>query len=413
MKRDGVALAAVLVGLATVPGACSSDREPPLPGGETHWLGICERDSDCSRGRCLCNVCTEPCSGDGECAAGDTEASCFDTASPGLTSRCAAADLAAGPGLCLARCDGPEDCPGEGADCLFNACVPADSPAEDGPAPERPALPSGHDFADVERAVDFTEPVELPEPRTVIRGDADWLEGKWVQSFFGEPCTPEREASGGSGLTCMHLEVERGPAGERVGHVRWIRTSSYRRLSGPFAPPSDPDAGYPVEVAVANYHYLLSGVLAEVRYRVLDAVVAGERLSFWASPNDLWTDWCRMQTPHPFDLDGRRRHRCVPQNADSDNTDPGKLALCTSRGDWGVCEDASGELAPCACLRDGNFDWTPLCTRQACECSETGCGPNLRGGLIFLQLDRRGEILEGVLETDSFGAVIELGKVIP
>jgi hypothetical protein len=38
-------------------------------GSETHWLGNCASDSDCTVGQCLCGLCTEACAGVADCPA--------------------------------------------------------------------------------------------------------------------------------------------------------------------------------------------------------------------------------------------------------------------------------------------------------------------------------------------------------
>src|ERR1700753_4517366 len=78
-------------------GACGkADRDD---GGDTHWLGACERDSQCQSGTCLCGICTQGCTGDRGCD--QSGSACFETTSPGVAMRCGGRALPAAKGICL------------------------------------------------------------------------------------------------------------------------------------------------------------------------------------------------------------------------------------------------------------------------------------------------------------------------
>jgi hypothetical protein len=99
-----------------------------------------------------------------------------------------------------------------------------------------------------------------------------------------------------------------------------------------------------------------------VRYRVLDGTFDGTTLSFWLSPMDLWTDWCSLQTPYPFQLGGVKGYRCVPADASDQNTDLGKLSLCASAFDSGGTSGSVvfGDREPPPAATDPSAFYPPL-----------------------------------------------------
>ncbi|HVJ18736.1 MAG TPA: hypothetical protein VM686_25115, partial [Polyangiaceae bacterium] len=234
---------------------------------ETSWLTPCASDADCTRGQCLCGVCSEGCDGDGDCA-GSREAGCFDVASPGLTERCSSSSTAAEPGICLALCETDADCR-LGETCWFDACVPSLTSVE---PPESAATPDASDYFDVDTDVDFSQPVSLPTPELAIDGFADELVGEW--SGRGEPLT----AYSGPSDAGARLVISES-AGAVVGEFHWefglIDGGSF---PGPFAAARDPDVGYPTEVDAENYGGL-RWPNPRIPYRLFDGALTAGRFT--------------------------------------------------------------------------------------------------------------------------------------
>ena len=288
---SGALLAAF--GFAMALGSCQGDVQSD----DERWLGGCTSDASCARGRCLCGICTEVCSPDAPCDQGGGPTGCFRVNSPGLEQSCTGSSFGADDGVCLARCESDRDCP-PGARCHAGACIPlgeADAAAE--------SLPDPHDFGAVDAAADFASPVDLPAPQPDIEGDLSKLVGEWIQlNESGERCTIKAPAGSFGGNICMHLIIERGARGRFVGHAFWEHDGhNDPGATGPFAPATDPNVGYPVGVSPDKYFRLLS-LAPGIDYRAFDGVFDGTRLSFWLSALDLWSGWCALQTPHLWDL---------------------------------------------------------------------------------------------------------------
>ena len=95
---------------------CAKTQMEAGTDGATHFLRECDRDADCGELSCVCGVCSEPCTGDGQCTALNDDAQC---ASPSDMS-CEVAELA-----CAIECDGDDACRtlGAGAQCEAERCV--------------------------------------------------------------------------------------------------------------------------------------------------------------------------------------------------------------------------------------------------------------------------------------------------
>ena len=201
---------------------------------------------------------------------------------------------------------------------------------------------------------------------------------------------------------CTHLDVRATNGGYTGTLYREVSLINKPQLQGPFAPPTDPAKGYPVELSPPEYGWARDFTPA-VEYRIFDGLVRSGLFSFWVSPLDLWSEWCGMQTPYLWNVSGKHRYRCVSQDATDANTDQGKLALCTSAEDLPVCKDASDYEAPCVCLDDmKQFNFTlPQCSLTYCECSPTECHADLRGTGVtsFLRVD--GDTMTGSITFDS------------
>jgi hypothetical protein len=347
-------------------------------GGETHWLYDCGTDADCG-GRslsCRCGVCTRGCQGDGDCRVGSRAATCFATASPGVVRRCGSDVAGDSPGICLNVCNTSSDCL-DGEACVAGKCTAAEQDA----APPTPNDIAGK-YTRVDAGVDFEEEVTVPEPRQRITGlAAAQLAGTWVEvEDDGSPCNPKyipRPPSFVPYVSCGTLVIEANASGVQ-GSIFWQATDTsaipsspdYPTILGPFEPVKDASRGYPEGVDPVRYVELGEILTSDVSYRVLDGVFSDGRLSFWNTGFELWREWCALQTPFPFLRGGTRSYRCVPQDANETNTDVGKLALCTTGVELGLCD----ESWDCACLND-----SVLCKGTSmCSCTAKGCGVQWR-----------------------------------
>jgi hypothetical protein len=264
-------------------------------------------------------------------------------------------------------------------------------------------LPKATDFADVNIDQNFTEPVWLPPPSTTVQGDATSLVGSWVQvGSDGGQCPP-----GSYRGLCWHLEIQNDTGGTVSGTVQadpinGLTPGVLPPVSGPFAPATDPNVGYPTTVAPDNYTYLRTDVVPNVPFQLFDGVVTSGSFTFWFSPIDLWSAWCAMQNPSPWTIGSQREYRCVPQTANQTTTDLGKLALCTSAVDGPLCtvpDNDTGVQQPCVCLQPHDAGGNaPLCGNTVCECSATECRADVRSEEISATLQLSAGQLVGSLD---------------
>ncbi len=422
----GNSLRAIIASVAALGWVIACDDSSSSEGGDTHWLGACERDDQCRTGACWCGLCTRRCSGDDACT--ESRTACFESRSPGLTERCDEGSLPEGSGICLGLCSANTDC-SSGSECLLGACVPRSSDSPDGGSAGGSSggskggaggansgaggrrsvtdagVPRATDYADVMVPVDFTNPVVVPPPETAITGDASRFAGKWVNlslnpNLHGARCSAAAKPS----EPCYHLEIAGGPNGGLIGTVR-VDPRSTDVSHGPYPAPTDPGVGYPPDVPPSDYFALRSNYNAAT-YTLFDGIVQGGELEFWTSQSEIWTGWCALQQPIHWDLDGKNAYRCVPQTATTSNTDLGKLVLCSTAWDGPHCESASGTEFPCSCLDDQmNEMGTPECVFYSpiCECSTSECHAAVRTTQDWSRLRVVGETLVGPLLTNPFG----------
>ena len=103
-------------------GACDSGGSST--DGNTTWLTLCSRSSECAAGAtCSCGVCTKTCGSEAECSALGPGAACVSPAL--LGSSCASAPTPDGP-VCVKLCVGASDCPA-GFACSNGFCSAAGS----------------------------------------------------------------------------------------------------------------------------------------------------------------------------------------------------------------------------------------------------------------------------------------------
>jgi hypothetical protein len=373
--------------------ACSSEQPELQRGGDTHWLAACDEDGDCGRGSCTCGVCTESCSGDEQCAGGPA-AQCYTTASPGVRAACSSGSApdADARGICLAQCSPDGEC-GDGLRCLDGACVqdlppPASGPdaSDEGSAAMRLPAARPSDFAELQSTVSFDEPAPFFEPERFFFGPAEGLLGTWTEPN----CDPTDPDTWSLGDGCVTLVIERsGPNGEIGGQLRLRNEfdfSPWRINWQEFAPPVDPDIGYPVEIEPKDYTQLAESSLFGP-YTLLDPTFDGTRLQFWFTAMELWDGWCKLQTSYRVP-GGDPPYQCVPEGAayGDPEVDFGKLVLCTSEWSTGTCDVNCGQQGPgckvtsptgCSCWSEpGVRSDRPECSPANCHCDEHGCQAN-------------------------------------
>jgi hypothetical protein len=292
--------------------------------------------------------------------------------------------------VALCGCSGrsislPDDC---ADDCADSGATPVDPSA---------ARPVPTDFADARVPQDFTDPVILPAPSTTIAGDVKRFVGTWS----------ERDSQREVCSYCRRVVIR--ALGDGTFQGTFFEPSNGATVTGPFAPPTDPTKGYPTELSPAQYGVTRS-FTAGVTYRVFDGIAKGAELTFWFSPLDLWTDWCGMQTPSVWNMEGKTRYRCVPQTADLSSTDLGRLVLCTSADELPQCSGAAGLSEPCVCQ---DVSSKPLCSAKYCECSATECHADLRGVPVVVQLTLEDGALTLVGSDPHFLDGLKLVKMAP
>jgi hypothetical protein len=389
--------------LMAVCASCSSKRGPQV-GGETHWLAACTQDEECGGTdlSCVCGTCTRACSGDAACAGG-RDAACFDVNSPLLLQRCEDRGSGSSHGLCLPRCTKDADC-GSGRACVQHTCVLAQQPdagAANATASGQPGV-SISDFNGVSDNVSWTDAVTVPTPQVVIAGADDSIVGTWQEP----DCDPSQTNAFGPSA-CMRLVIERDAAGEVTGSVHFDRTDD---IHGPFQPPQDPNVGYPIELDVTKYEYLVGNSVPGVPYRILDGGFENGRLTFTFANLDIWHEWCRLQTPYPWQLGGRGFYFCVPQDdAAQTSIDEAKIVLCTSADFGPLCSDGGSGLEPCSCAAGVN----PRCSGAYCHCDSQACDADLESRhQVHLTLE--GGRLSGTLSADSLSSdPVALERVSP
>jgi hypothetical protein len=268
-------------------------------------------------------------------------------------------------------------------------------------------------YVHVDAGVTFgEEAIVPPEPSTQLYRADDSLVGPWAEyGSDGERCTPEHNTAEGASV-CMQLEISKdAKSGGFAATTYWLLSAKVPASpkNGPFAPASDPDHGYPTEVTLRDYQDLEWYRYPGGRYTAFEGQFEGNTLSFWISSTELWSTWCELQTPYPFRVsllfseNFRSGYRCVPQDATPENTDLGKLSLCTAINDQSFPLDCNTESA------DGGIN--PLCSRlhQRCACYAKGCTANLRGQITSFSLT----VSSATMRSTRPDAPLELRKVSP
>src|SRR5262249_45143669 len=112
-------LAAGLVGIATAIGCSSQAADPDS---ETHWLHVCDVDSDCGRGlSCVCNPCPGSCGPD-DCSGLGASAACVTPTTSAVSAACESVPSSA---ICTRSCSADVDCTATepALRCIGGACL--------------------------------------------------------------------------------------------------------------------------------------------------------------------------------------------------------------------------------------------------------------------------------------------------
>jgi hypothetical protein len=384
---------------------CTCEKAGLEDGSNTNWLTYCESSADCSdNASCICGLCTRICTTDEECSTGERPASCVDPDPASEAGGCAVVVRDARVKICLPDCTTSDDC-GDESVCIRGSCWPTnddiidmrgESPftidngqagsgsgsgsgsggtaattdpdaaepqyTESTPVEIDSALP-GH-LQELDAAMDFSEPVQLPEPETIITGDftSSSLAGVWE-------APPESTNFGGyfNRLVIEEASDSRG----LVGSVMRLCEDGNCNPTGPPPPVTDPDIGYPPELNATEQDMLRVNILPRFDYRIFDGKVGGQRFSFWITNNDLWRDWCALQTPYPVENDGRLEYYCLPDPKPIDPNyyyDPA---------------DVNGKELLCAL------------DNSVCACDAEVCGIDFRGSVHSFDLVVNGDVMQG------------------
>ncbi len=327
--------------------ACTASHEPSVDK-NTNWLNPCERDADCEDTDCVCGICTLRCETDAFCENTPSASVCFDRSTTVYEALCGDCDAEETAGLCLPACGPDESCDAD-MTCYAGACLPE--------APDDVQLS--------EAAPDFSQPISLPEPETVITGDFDKsaLIGTWGGQATGHIPPFVRGP--------MQLVIEEAANGQGLeGTLSFLCGGDDCAPMGPPRDVIDPDIGYPPGLDEVDQALLLLSFLPRFGYRILDGRVDEERLSFWFSAADLWREWCELQTPYRFDAGDREEYSCEP---DPEPSFPRDFSIENSNSKVLLCSaDAS-----------------------VCSCSEDGCTVQHRGFGSTLDLLMDGDIMRG------------------
>lgn len=377
---------------------CSGRADKPAVDSNSNWLSACEVSADCGGdGSCICGLCTRTCSEDAQCKVAGASASCIEPTAASDDVACAALVTSAQQQLCLGECSDDHDCK-TGTHCREHACWPAPTGLVDvrdagpgvsgGQTGTTSGEPGSVRIPPITEPSDFSAPVVQPPPETGITGaDAPALVGVWhevrttVDMFYD--------------LT-LRLDIVETEPGRYAGTL--LFECARPRCVGPLGPPpppTDPEQGYPPDLPPLQQDLLRTNPLPETPYRMLDARAEGGRLSFHFSNNDLWRDWCALQTSYATDVTGRTEHACTPDARPCAEVDDQAAML----------PDDSTEIDAKAllCCAGGGV----------CHCDAERCDAYVQGALHSVDLTIEGDTMRGIATfgTDVYGFVLQRAQV--
>jgi hypothetical protein len=192
--------------------------------------------------------------------------------------------------------------------------------------------------------------------------------------------------------------ISRSAAGEVTGAVQYYNFGE--PTLGPFAPVTEPEVGYPTELVPEQYSTAMN-FQPGVAYRLVDTRFENGVLTASWSSFDLWHEWCRLQEPHLWNVEGQGYYFCVSQDVASwAGMDEGKVALCRPLEFGPLCPGPFGRSEPCMCVVTN----TTTCFGTVCRCTRDRCDADLRERVV-VELTVDGEQMAGVYFSDasSFG----------
>jgi hypothetical protein len=324
-------------------------------------LKYCDVNADCrADGACICGLCTVTCQSDMECARGAQPASCVSPAAVSGKEACAAIVQSSGQQICLADCANDSEC-GVGSHCTEGACWPRPAGLVDARGPR--GLDASIDIGNLDAAESFDTPTLLPLPKLQIQSAAD------APSILG--VWEDLTMKGGQNAGTMRLEIRESASDGLTGTLSFP-CSGQCQYSGPIAPAAAPNIGYPTEFNSRDQNFLRMHVLSQFSYRIFDGRNTGDGFRFWFSNNDVWRDWCTLQTPYPVPGLNGKAYACI--------ADAKPLELALGDGDALIGKES-------LCASD----------TSVCSCSATACTFNPQTSAHDVDLVREGDTLKGFL----------------
>jgi len=372
--------------------ACHSSRSNgPSADANTNWLSYCDVNTDCrNAGACICGLCTVTCQSDAECARGERAASCVSPLAANSEQACAAIVQNSKQQICLADCDTGTDC-AKGSTCTAGACWPRPDSVVDlrdagqdastssvRPVIGRPpSIDASMDIGSYDAAVSFETPGQLTEPMTHIKvtGDAPSLLGTWVQKL------PRLKPSGG----LMRLDIHASNSDGITGTLTFECPAHAENCdaSPPLQPPTDPNLGYPLDLSPRDQDALRENLRSNFPYRVFDGRITAQGFRFWFSNNDVWREWCKLQTSYLVHVGDGATYTCLADAATTEQlyTDPNR---------------ATGK------------QWLCVADNSVCGCSAEACTVNPYGAARDVDLVRQGDTLQGTFSIgETFFVTLE------
>jgi hypothetical protein len=372
-RRFKLACAAALVVFGI--GCGPSSKAPRVTDSNSNWLAACEVTADCEGdGSCICGLCTATCSDDRDCSSAGPGASCVRPGEASGEVACAAIVEAAGESVCLAECTRDADC-NDDSRCVEGSCWAEPSSVIDRrdagmtPSMQAPdaavvmmpprAIDAGIDVWALDASVDFSDPPVRPMPQQAFQGeDLSGLLGVWSQQqavtlLFAGP---------------MRLEItEQRADGSVTGTIAFMCEPGACDPEGPLPAVTDPDLGFPPGMSAGEQATMRLNILPRMEYRIFDARLVDGRLTFWFSNNDVWREWCPMQTPYATVVDAQTRYACVPEaqpffdmfsriTEDDDESITGPQLLCSIDSGPCRCDAARCDLDYHGSMRTLDFE---------------------------------------------------------
>jgi hypothetical protein len=180
-----------------------------------------------------------------------------------------------------------------------------------------------------------------------------------------------------SGSTAVRLVIS------GANSLRVCGTMILGEEQAPWPPPTNPDVGYPPDVANNAEHAFSSyiSVLEGVPLTLVGGRATPPRLRFRASYGQ-WREWCALQTPYPCEGVAAPEYYCVPARGS------GGLAPRVRYTQEGCIADYGGKTIAVDCGK------AALCFGGPCTCDAKACSAPPLWGMNYDVLVR-GDTIEG------------------